>query len=61
MIDTCGPRFPGQHDDLPVLAARSHAKVAGRAMMVLRCLGSGGKSYVRQLFPPPGRPAKPAS
>ena len=44
VIDTCGPRFAGQHDDLPVLAARSHAKVAGRAVMVLRCLGSGSRS-----------------
>ena len=43
-IDTCGPRFPTLHDDLPVLAARSHVKVAGRSVIVLRCPAGGGRS-----------------
>jgi isoamylase len=43
-IDTCGPRFPTLHDDLPVLAARSHVKVEGRSVMVLHCPASGGRS-----------------
>jgi len=39
MIDTYGPRVPILHGELPLLSARAHAKVAGRAVMVLRCPG----------------------
>jgi glycogen operon protein len=40
VIDTCGPRVPVLHGELPLLSARAHAKVAARAVMVLRCPGS---------------------
>ena len=40
MIDTCGPRVPVLHGELPLLSARAHAKVAAHAVMVLRCPGS---------------------
>jgi len=36
VIDTCGPRVPILHGDLPLLTARAKAKVAPRAVMVLR-------------------------
>ena len=42
VIDTCGPRVPVLHGELPLLTARAHAKVAGRAVMVLRCPGGRG-------------------
>jgi glycogen operon protein len=42
VIDTCGPRVPALHGGLPpVLNAKAQAKVAGRAVMVLRCRTSG--------------------
>jgi isoamylase len=42
VIDTCGPRVPALHGELPpVLNAKAQAKVAGRAVMVLRCRTSG--------------------
>ena len=42
VIDTFGPRVPALHDELPpVLNAKAQAKVAGRAVMVLRCRTSG--------------------
>ena len=38
VIDTCGPRVPALRGELPpVLNAKAQAKVAGRAVMVLRC------------------------
>jgi isoamylase len=37
MIDTCGPRVPVLHGELPLLSARAQAKLAGHAVMVLRC------------------------
>ena len=40
VIDTCGPRVPVLHGELPLLSARAHAKVAAHAVMVLRCPGS---------------------
>jgi isoamylase len=45
VIDTCGPRVPALHGELPpVLNAKAQAKVAGRAVMVLRCRTGGGRS-----------------
>ena len=42
VIDTFGPRVPALHNELPpVLNAKAQAKVAGRAVMVLRCRTSG--------------------
>ena len=42
VIDTFGPRVPALHGELPpVLNAKAQAKVAGRAVMVLRCRTSG--------------------
>jgi isoamylase len=38
VIDTCGPKVPALRGELPpVLNAKAQAKVAGRAVMVLRC------------------------
>ncbi len=41
VIDTCGPRVPVLHGELPLLSARAHAKLAPHAVMVLHCPGSG--------------------
>jgi len=41
LIDTFGPKVPVLHGDLPMLAARSHAKVTGRSVVVLRCRTAG--------------------
>ena len=42
VIDTFGPRVPALHGEPPpVLNAKAQAKVAGRAVMVLRCRTSG--------------------
>ncbi len=42
VIDTFGPRVPALHGEQPpVLNAKAQAKVAGRAVMVLRCRTSG--------------------
>ena len=45
VIDTFGPRVPALHGERPpVLNAKAQAKVAGRAVMVLRCRTGGGRS-----------------